>query len=141
MYHRIEENCIGCGACKKICPTNAIKGEKKKIHIIDGKLCINCGAGGRSCPVGAVRDDSGQIVSKINKKRWEKPVINKDNCYACENCIAACPADALSMKDEHLDFSDNYAVLSSPDRCVSCRWCLDNCQFNAITMEVSDEVN
>ncbi len=38
------ELCIGCGACKKVCPVEAIEGEKKLPHVIDTKKCIKCGS-------------------------------------------------------------------------------------------------
>ncbi|PKM59815.1 MAG: NADH-quinone oxidoreductase subunit F [Firmicutes bacterium HGW-Firmicutes-4] len=37
------EKCVGCGACKKNCPVDAITGEKKKVHEIDQDICIKCG--------------------------------------------------------------------------------------------------
>jgi len=141
MSHHIDLNCIGCGACVKVCPTGAISGEIKKLHIIDARLCIDCGACGRVCPAAAVRDDRNRIVEKRKKSEWLKPLINADNCVACENCVAACPVDALSMKDEKLPLGQNLAVLSSPEICISCAWCYDNCQFDAISMEVLHENN
>jgi len=38
------EKCIGCGACKKVCPVEAIEGEKKLPHVIDPAKCIKCGS-------------------------------------------------------------------------------------------------
>lgn len=38
------EKCIGCGACKKVCPVEAIDGEKKLPHVIDVAKCIKCGS-------------------------------------------------------------------------------------------------
>ncbi len=38
------EKCIGCGACMKVCPVEAIKGEKKLPHEIDTDKCIKCGS-------------------------------------------------------------------------------------------------
>ena len=43
-YFIIEEKCVGCMACKRGCPTNAIFGEAKKPHVIKQELCIKCGA-------------------------------------------------------------------------------------------------
>lgn len=37
------EKCVGCGACKKNCPVDAIAGEKKKVHDINQDICIKCG--------------------------------------------------------------------------------------------------
>ena len=40
MSFSITDACNGCGACKRICPADAIGGEKKKLHVIDDTLCI-----------------------------------------------------------------------------------------------------
>lgn len=40
-----EEKCKGCGACKRVCPQDAVAGEKKAAHRIDQVKCIQC----RSC--------------------------------------------------------------------------------------------
>jgi ferredoxin len=140
MYHRIDENCIGCGACKKVCPVSAISGEKKEIHIIDGELCINCSSCGRVCPKNAVTGH-GTVINRLKRNQWLKPKISREKCYACENCVAACPVGALTMADENLPLTENYAVLTQPEICISCGWCYDNCQFYAITMEVLVENN
>ncbi len=42
-YEILEDACIGCTVCAKVCPTNAISGEVKKLHIIDQEKCIKCG--------------------------------------------------------------------------------------------------
>ncbi len=49
-----KKTCIGCGACKKACPADAVTGEKKKAHKINTKKCIKCGACREVCPVSAV---------------------------------------------------------------------------------------
>jgi NADH-quinone oxidoreductase subunit F/NADP-reducing hydrogenase subunit HndC len=38
------DRCIGCGACRKKCPVQAIDGTSKKPHTIDVAKCIKCGA-------------------------------------------------------------------------------------------------
>lgn len=48
------QTCIGCGACIKACPAEAVKGSKKKPHSINSSKCIKCGACEEICPAGAV---------------------------------------------------------------------------------------
>ena len=51
----IDKNkCDGCHACTKVCSSNAIKGEAKKLHSIDTTKCIKCGACIEVCPKDAI---------------------------------------------------------------------------------------
>ena len=55
MSYEIDStNCIGCGACKRVCPQDAISGEKKMAHHIDNLKCIKCGACYEKCKFGAI---------------------------------------------------------------------------------------
>lgn len=54
IKYRITEKCIGCGACKKVCPVECISGEKKSMHEIDQDKCIKCGACLERCPFDAI---------------------------------------------------------------------------------------
>ncbi len=55
MSYEIDSaKCIGCGACKRVCPQDAISGEKKMAHHIDNLKCIKCGACYEKCKFGAI---------------------------------------------------------------------------------------
>ena len=48
------ENCVGCTACARVCPVNAISGMRKEIHKIDSSICIKCGACLEKCKFDAI---------------------------------------------------------------------------------------
>jgi NADH:ubiquinone oxidoreductase subunit F (NADH-binding)/(2Fe-2S) ferredoxin/NAD-dependent dihydropyrimidine dehydrogenase PreA subunit len=54
IEYRINEACTGCTICAKRCPTQAITGEKKGLHIIDAEACVACGICAEVCRFDAV---------------------------------------------------------------------------------------
>jgi NADP-reducing hydrogenase subunit HndC len=54
-YDILEEFCVGCMACARSCPVNAIAGERKKLHVIDQNICIKCGNCLEKCKFNAVQ--------------------------------------------------------------------------------------
>ncbi|MCP4625085.1 MAG: 4Fe-4S dicluster domain-containing protein, partial [bacterium] len=51
ISYRIDpDKCKGCTICAKSCPTEAITGEKKQVHVIDQSECIRCGMCFEKCP-------------------------------------------------------------------------------------------
>jgi NADH-quinone oxidoreductase subunit F len=53
-YEIDPENCTGCEKCFKNCPSEAITGEKKKVHTIDDEKCVRCGVCKEVCKFDAV---------------------------------------------------------------------------------------
>ena len=52
--YKITDKCIGCTACSRQCPVNAISGTVKQKHEIDQEKCIKCGACQKTCKFGAI---------------------------------------------------------------------------------------
>lgn len=49
-----KDKCIGCSACAKKCPTEAISGKIKETFVIDQEKCVKCGVCHTVCKFGAV---------------------------------------------------------------------------------------
>lgn len=53
-YEVIPENCTGCTVCAKKCPTDAVRGERKEVHVIEQDKCIKCGVCYSRCKFEAI---------------------------------------------------------------------------------------
>jgi len=55
MHYIIDSHlCVGCTLCSRVCPVDAISGERKTPHAIDSSICIKCGACMEKCKFGAI---------------------------------------------------------------------------------------
>lgn len=53
MAYFINDDCICCGSCAGICPTDIIsEGDGK--YVINAEQCVECGACADACPMGAI---------------------------------------------------------------------------------------
>lgn len=72
-----QEDCIGCGACVRDCPTDAISMESG-IAEIDMDECIRCGVCHGVCPQDAVRHDSEKIPAEVDENiEWTKDLMEQ----------------------------------------------------------------
>jgi len=59
----VDEACIGCSLCMRVCPTEALRIHDGKAHLIEDR-CVDCGECFRNCPVHAIiieQDDINHI--------------------------------------------------------------------------------
>lgn len=54
LSYTINDNCVGCGACKRVCPVAAIDGTRKEKHRLDQSKCIKCGQCYQACKFSAI---------------------------------------------------------------------------------------
>lgn len=80
------ERCTGCGACMKICPSDAI-GIKKKKAILVKERCIGCGECTVICRYGAIEIKYDENVVKLQEKMVEYALGVKETLHSKLACI------------------------------------------------------
>ena len=114
MHYVITESCIGCGICRKNCPTEAIKGENKELHVINQDMCTKCGVCLERCP----------FKSIIKKQDLMHYVIN-DSCNGCGVCRKDCPYGAIEGENKELH-------VINQNMCDKCGTCVERCPSKSI---------
>ena len=66
-----EELCTGCTRCYKACPTDAIVGASKQIHIVMNKACTGCNKCVDTCPEDCISLQTQEL--DLTRWHWHKP--------------------------------------------------------------------
>jgi NADH-quinone oxidoreductase subunit F len=77
VSHAIDETCTGCHLCQKPCPTEAITGKLRELHVIDQAKCIQCGACYQICKFDSivrVKRGDGERIQLRAKEKWAPPI-------------------------------------------------------------------
>jgi NADH-quinone oxidoreductase subunit F len=77
-YYILPDKCQGCGICARECPSLAIIGGKRMVHIIDQEKCIKCGTCLDLCPpkFNAIVKVSGEKVEVPKEPIPVKPAAS-----------------------------------------------------------------
>ena len=55
----IQDKCVGCGMCLKVCPHGVFELNAGKAQILDKDSCMECGACVKNCEFSAIQVKSG----------------------------------------------------------------------------------
>jgi electron transport complex protein RnfB len=69
-----EDTCTGCTRCFKVCPTDAIVGAAKQIHVVVADACIACKRCVEVCPTECLQMHPAEV--NLRNWRWEKPKLS-----------------------------------------------------------------
>lgn len=141
MAYVIVESCIGCTACTNRCPTQAITGQRKKLHVIAPELCIDCGACGVVCPAESIYDERGELTVMLKKSQRPLAFVDAMACVGCEKCSERCPFDCLHLGEDVDPDARHFGVMRVEEaKCTGCRECVAACPYDAIFVYRRDEV-
>ncbi len=135
MSYSIIETCIGCTACVKACPVNAIAGARGEMHVIHEDICVDCGLCGYVCPPEAILDFDGNIATRFKRRQDSDriAIVTPERCTACDFCFDVCPFDAI----EYVRADDGFYNVATvdPDICKGCDMlCVSVCIKDAIEL-------
>jgi ferredoxin len=140
MSYTIIETCIGCTACVKACPVNAISGVRNEMHVIHPEICVDCGLCGYVCPPEAILDFNGQIATRFKRRKDGDriAVVTPERCTACDFCFDVCPFDAIHYRRVDDGFFNVAEV--DPAVCKGCdQLCVTVCIKEAIKLVPREE--
>ena len=78
------------------------------------------------------------ITGAIVSSNWVAHV-DLDACRGCKKCARACPAQAVTMVDNHGQGRRKYWAIVDTDKCLGCGVCDEVCRFGAHSMIPRDQ--
>lgn len=73
LYAQIDAGqCTGCTRCFKVCPTDAIVGANKQIHVVMSDACTGCKACEKACPENCIAMQPA--LETLDTWHWPKPM-------------------------------------------------------------------
>ncbi|HXX35709.1 MAG TPA: 4Fe-4S dicluster domain-containing protein [Thermodesulfobacteriota bacterium] len=55
------------------------------------------------------------------------PIVDRDNCNGCGNCIEICPSEVYEMEEDR-------SIPARPEDCIECWACVNQCPAESIQL-------
>lgn len=146
----IDNNCVGCGICVGVCPTESLKlGSivliargliEMDFLDINEDSCVFCGLCSVACPFDALSltVDGIDIKDIDSYPYWDvESKIHRKECIYCGRCYQICPHDAIIFKrnlPNPVDLVRGEIDIDN-EQCIYCSFCVEMCPAGAITIK------
>lgn len=112
--------CVGLGSCAEVCLVDAIIMDADHLPVIDEDLCIGCGACKRICPRGVIEVEPLSKTVHYRCRSHDKGAVVRKlcdvGCIGCRKCEKTCPFDAVHVVDNLATI--DYDTCTSCQKCV-----------------------
>ena len=135
-------NCIGCGICAKVCPTDAIEVDKANgTWTIERMQCVQCSGCVDNCPKNCLTMENQYTTPDVTKTvdtvaipakgaaggSSDGDLVCNDTCVFCGLCAKACPEDAIKVDRK----AKSWEV--DKEACIKCGACIDKCPKKSLS--------
>lgn len=144
-----DNNCIGCGICVDVCPTNSLRTGpivpiargliEMDLISINSNSCVLCGLCSSACPFDALSlEINGEDIKDSGLyPTWDvESKVNDDDCIYCGRCYSACPRDAILFERNLPDPQElvRGEIRIDDEKCIYCAFCEELCPAQAISI-------
>ncbi|MHC1635261.1 MAG: 4Fe-4S binding protein [Candidatus Methanospirareceae archaeon] len=147
----VNENCLPCLLCEKVCPNEAIELElempKKEELVafeeregeiyIDEEKCNFCGICARFCDALLLIEKEPSPSAPLP---FSKLLVDEDKCDYCGICEDICPEGAIKVRRrrgeaEKIEVKIKGKIRIRDEDCSRCGWCAFVCPYDAIDLK------